>query len=257
MQTALVPDNQSSTIVEPGEATLDAPSFAITGCRKSRRRAAFSPPPIFSCRNTGLDAAPGKFAPESSAVKTFVGNQFLHPGSRPPASLLFDRDGGQRPTRQADFVRLCAVAVKADRQTITIGDQHHFRAFPDLGAADSIAPFFDGTKDPSKKAAAHSILPSRSSIESKVRQIWSHTPAADHSSKRRQQVEGEPYSGGRSAHGMPVFKTYRMPFRHLRLSVRGRPGPFFDDGSSGSSTCHCASVKSCRLIQPYILTQLL
>jgi hypothetical protein len=100
-------------------------------------------------------------------------------------------------------------------------------------------------------------LPSRSSVDSKVRQTESQTPACDHSSNLRQQVVGEPYSFGKSAHAQPVFKTYKMPFKHLRLSVRGLPRPYFCGGKSGSSSCHCASVKSCRLIQSIILTQTL
>ena len=159
MQTALVPDNQSSTIVEPGEAALDAPSFAVAFGRKSRRRAEFSTLAVLSGRNAGFDAAASEFVPEGGAVESFVGDEFLHSRSRSSASLLFDRDGGQSPARQRDLVRPRAVAVKTDRQAVAVGDEHHFAAFPDLGAADSVAPFLDGTNEPSRKAAAHSILP--------------------------------------------------------------------------------------------------
>src|SRR5689334_218231 len=39
-----------------------------------------------------------------------------------------------------------------------------------------------------------------------------------------------------------------MPFRICRWSSFGRPVPGFSGGSSGSSRCHCSSVKSPRLM---------
>lgn len=257
MQTTLIPDNQSPTVIKPGEAPLDAPSLGIAGSGKARRLSAFSTSLVFSRRNTGFDAALRQFASEGGAVETLVGNQFSHSGASASAPLFLDGDGRQGPTRQTNFVGLRAFAEQANRQTIAVSHEHYFTAFTNLRAPDSIAPFLDGTNEPSKKAAAHSILPSRSSEASSVCQTQSQTPASDHWSNRRQHVVGEPYSAGKSAHAMPVFRTYKMPFKHLRLSRRGRPRPFFCDGKSGSSTCHWASDKLCRLIVPAILTQTL
>ncbi len=256
MKTSFVSDNQTATIVQPGETPLNAPSLGVTGCRKARRLSTFSAPLIFSGRNARFDSAPRQLAPKGGTVETFVGNQLGHSGSGASAPLLFNGDGCQRAARQTNFVRLRALAEQANRQTIAVRYQHHFAAFSNLGAPDSIAPFLDGTNEPSRKAAAHSILPARSSEASSVCQTASQTPACDHSSNRRQHVVGEPYSAGRSAHAQPVFRTYKMPFKHLRLSVRGRPRPGLRCGKSDSSTCHCASVKSCRLIMPTILTQI-
>ncbi len=257
MQTTLISDNQSPTIVEPSKTSLDAPSLGVTGCRKARRLSAFSAPRVFSSRNTTLDSARRQLAPESGTVETFVGNKLGHSGSGSSAPLFLNGDGCQRATRQTNFVRLRAFAQNANRQTVAVSYEHHFAAFSNFGAPDSIAPFFDGTNEPSRKAAAHSILPAWSSVASSVCQTASQTPACDHSSNRRQHVVGEPYSSGKSAHATPVFRTYKIPFKHLRLSVRGRPRPNLCGGKSGSSTCHCASVKSCRLIMPTILTQTL
>lgn len=256
MKTALIPDNQATTIVEPRETPFDAPPLGVTCRRKTRRLSAFSAPFVFALRNAGFDAARRQLAPEGGTVKTFVGDQLLHSGSGTPAPLFLNSDGRQCATRQSDFVRLCALAQNANRQTVAVSHQHYFAALSHFGASDSIAPFFDGTKEPSRKAAAHSILPSWSSDASSALQIESQTPICDHSSNRRQQVVGEPYSTGKSAHATPVFNTYKMPFKHLRLSVRGRPRPGLCCGKSGSITCHCALVKSCRLILPTILTQI-
>ncbi len=187
MQTAFITNNQSTTIVEPGEAALDAPSFAVAFGRKSRRRAEFAAFGIFSGRNAAFDAALPQLAPKRGAVEAFVGNKLLHSGAGPPAFLLFDGDARQSATSQRHFMRSGAFTMQTDRQTVAVGHQHHFAAFPDLGAADSIAPFFDGTNEPSRKAAAHSILPSRSSVEGEVRQIRLRTPARNRSSKRRRR----------------------------------------------------------------------
>ena len=257
MQTTFVSNNQATTIVEPREASLDAPPLGIACRGKARRLSAFSAPLVFSSRNTSFDSAFGQLTPQSGTVETFVGNQFGHSSSGSSAPLFLDGDGCQRPIRQSDFVRLRAFAQNSNRQTVAVSDEHHFTAFAHFGASDTIAPFLDGTNEPSKNAAAHWILPARSSEASSVCQTASQTPACDHSSNLRQHVVGEPYSLGKSAHAMPVFKTYKIPFKHFRLSVRGRPRPILGCGKSGSSTCHCASVKSCRLIRPTILTQTL
>lgn len=257
MKSTFVSDNQATTIVEPRKAPLNAPSLGITCRRETRRLTTLPAMFVFARRNTSFDSALRQLAPEGGTVKTFVGDQLLHSGSGTPSPLFLYGDGCQRAARQRYFVRLCALAQNANRQTVAVCHEHHFTALAHFGAPDSIAPFFDGTKEPSRKAAAHSILPARSSDESSACQTESQTPTCDHSSNLRQHVVDEPYSAGKSAHATPVFNTYKMPFKHLRLSVRGRPGPGLCCGKSGSSTCHCASVKSCRLIIPTILTQTL
>lgn len=257
MKTSLISDNQPTTVIKPRETSLDSPSLGVTRRRKTRRLTAFSSPLVFPGRYARFDSALCQFTPERGTIKTFIGNQLRHSCPRPSALLFLDGDGRQRATRKSNFVRLCAFANQANRQPVAVGDEHYFAAFANFGASDSIAPFLDGTNEPSRNAAAHSILPVRSRLASKVRQTESQTPAHSHSSNLRQQVVGEPYSFGKSAHATPVFKIYKMPFRHLRLSVRGLPRPFLGDGKSDSRTCHCWSVKSCRLIMPTILTQIL
>jgi hypothetical protein len=55
-----------------------------------------------------------------------------------------------------------------------------------------------------------------------------------------------PYRSGTSRHGAPVRVRHRIPSISRRSShLRGRPG-FFPLGSSGSSTVHCAPVRSAR-----------
>ena len=72
------------------------------------------------------------------------------------------------------------------------------------------------------------------------------TPARSHSRKCRQQVIPEPHpiSCGNNSHGIPVFKTNRIPVRAFRLSIGFRPGwcerrGLF--GSKGSIKFHSSS----------------
>lgn len=219
MQSTLIPDNQSPTVIEPGKTSFDAPTFSVTCRRKARRLTTLSAAFVFARRNARFDSAFRQLASEGGTVKSFVCNQLGHSGSGSPAFLFFDGNGCQRPTRQTNFVRLRARAEQANRQSVAVRHEHYFTAFSNLGAPDSIAPFLDGTNEPSRKAAAHSILPSRSRLASNVRHTSSHTPNCDHSSNLRQQVVGEPYSSGKSAHAQPTFRTYKMPFKHWRCAV--------------------------------------
>ena len=59
-------------------------------------------------------------------------------------------------------------------------------------------------------------------------------------------VQGErpPYSTGRSRQGAPVHTRYRNPSISLRWNNAGRP--VAATGNNGSSTAHCASLKSPR-----------
>lgn len=146
-----------------------------------------------------------------------------------------------------------------DRQCdpVAISHEHHFAAFSNLGAPDSIAPFLDGKNEPSKKAAAHSILPARSSeansvcqTESQIRLATIHQTGASTWSASRILLANLPTR-------CRFSERIKCRSNICGYQCAGRPRPFFGDGRNGSSACHCASVKSCRLIMPTILTQTL
>jgi hypothetical protein len=96
------------------------------------------------------------------------------------------------------------------------------------------------------KASSQSKSPSASSCDRKVRQTFSHRSCSAQRFKRRQQVEGWGYRGGRSCQRAPVRNIHRMPSRTSRLSVRGRPPlvPGLSDGSNGAILAHCSSVRN-------------
>jgi hypothetical protein len=123
-------------------------------------------------------------------------------------------------------------------------DHHHpLRAFAPLGFADAVAPFLAGAKLPSTKLSLQSNWPRASSSARNWRHTSNHTSCASHNCKRRQQVLGLGYSGGRSRQRAPVLSTHKMPSNTRRLSAHGRPRPE-DCGNNGSIFFHCSSVKN-------------
>jgi hypothetical protein len=72
----------------------------------------------------------------------------------------------------------------------------------------------------------------------------SQTPCSSQSRKRRQHVDGEGNSLGKSCQRAPLRKIHKMPSSTLRFAAGGRPprGRFRGRGSRGSIFVHCASV---------------
>jgi hypothetical protein len=113
-------------------------------------------------------------------------------------------------------VRLGTRDMQLDGQALALGDHHHFRALAHLGFPDRIAPFFAGTKLPSRKDLAHSGLLGASNWLSRARHMRSQVPSCDYVCRRRQHVVGEPYAWGMSSQAQPVFSTCKMPLRGRR-----------------------------------------
>jgi hypothetical protein len=87
-------------------------------------------------------------------------------------------------------------------------------------AADRAAPFFASTTDASTIARDQSISPSALDSSCTRPKSRSQTPARRHSWKRRQHVcpDGQPSTGGNSAHGTAYRNTYKIPSKHARSS---------------------------------------
>jgi hypothetical protein len=101
------------------------------------------------------------------------------------------------------------------------------------------------TEQLSTTARDQSIRPSRASQSSTAKWMRSHTPANCQSRKRRQHVipEPQPSSCGNICHGIPLRRTKRMPVRHARSEMRGRPplGRRAGIGKNGSTRSHNGS----------------
>jgi hypothetical protein len=114
---------------------------------------------------------------------------------------------------------------------------------------------------PSILARPQSIWSCSRSLCSKARCSFAHTPAACRSRSRRQHVIPlpKPSSCGNSSQGMPVCRTYKMPFRAAWSSTDRRRPPFREGtnfGIRGSSAAH-SSLLTFRLAIPGTVPQTL
>ena len=135
------------------------------------------------------------------------------------------------------------------RDSIGIGNHVVFGAlFPAIRGirAGLRPPKTARTELESIKAREKSIWSAPRRWLSRIRWIWSQTPARCHSRSRRQQVipQPQPISWGKSSQGMPVLSTNRMPVSVPRMVSRLRPGfrnRRFLTGITGSMIAHNAS----------------
>ena len=248
MQLTVIANDQASTVVHPAKASFHLPPLLVAFANADRA----TPPGTgtlasLESGDSRLDPTLSQSMTKRATVIRFIGDQLFRAGLWATA-FLTNPDGPQRRFRQRHFVMISRGQVQSNGQPIPIGHCHHFGAFAHFGHSDARSPFLAGTKLPSRKAWAHSSLFSASRRLSNARQTRSQVPSSDHWFNRLQHVVGDPYLRGRSAHAHPVFSTYKMPFKVVRSSARGRPRPGFCFGNSASITAHCSSVSSCRLM---------
>jgi hypothetical protein len=240
--------DQSPIVSHTTEASPALPSLAVGGAGADRSSLlGMTPVTEHERRNCGFNAPPTQMWAESSAVIRLVRDKLPGPcaWATSPLGHLHRR---QYRLGQHAFMRLCAIYIQPDEQAIAVGNSHNFRAFAHFGFAYAKAPFFAGTKWPSRNASAHSIFPWASNRLNNACQIRSHVPGLDQAQKRRQQVAGEPSTRGTSSRAHPLFNTQRMPVNVVRSSFRFRPGPGCCMGIKGSNAAHGSAVASCRLM---------
>ena len=199
MKSTLVSDNQSPIIIEPGKAPLNAPPLTVACRRKARRLTAFSSAFVFARRNTSFNSAFRQLAPESSTVKTFVGDQFDHSGSGSSTLLFPDGDRCQCSACQRYFVRLRALAKQTNGKSIAVSHQHHFAAFAIFGASDSIAPFWTARMNRPEKPPpirfsrrGRAMRATLSKSNPKLRLVTTHRIGASRLSANRLRLAGQP-----------------------------------------------------------------
>lgn len=141
-----------------------------------------------------------------------------------------------------------ACQVHSERKTRAVRHHHELRTLSAFGRSHTEAPFFAGTNVPSVKTFNQLICRRSSSSRINATHARSHTPDSSHSLRRRRHVLADGYSRGRSFHRAPLRSTHRMPSKHSRFGIGGRP-PLLDrsgSGSSGAIFSHCASVNRDR-----------
>ena len=239
----MLPTNQQTAIVaHPTKAALNLEALLVSFLVGTHGSTALFAPFLGPAarRNAASNATLSQTLSKSPAVISAVSPQPARMGFDLPAATL-DRHSLQGLPGQFDFGRRGAVQIKTYRHTVAVHNQHPFGAFAFLGFAYGTSPFLAGTKEPFRKACAHSNLSCDSSEAKTARQMFSQTPAASHALRRRHPVVDEPNSRGRSSQRQPLRSTNNIASKVWRSLALGRPIRF-GAGRSGLMTCHCCSL---------------
>jgi hypothetical protein len=252
-QRTVIADHQSSVVAEPGESAFHNPTSLVAAQRPTILRRRFTP--VLPVRGDQFDA-PGRQLPaQRIAIVPAVGNQAarLLSGAASPVSPSYP-DRLERRFDEFDFRRGSSVKVVSQRNTRAVDHHHPLCPLAPLGLSHSGAPFFAGAKLPSRNDSLHFNCCCSFNSARNARQIVSQTPCSSQSRKRRQQVDGEGNSSGKSCHRAPLRRIHKIPSRTLRSGAGGRPprGRGGRWGSKGRIFSHWASVSNrpYRAIRP-------
>ncbi len=184
-----------------------------------------------------------------AAVIRPVGEQCLWPELAVSAGR---RDPINERDELGDVVAIAGCESHGQRNTLTVADHMVLGARSaaiDGRGACLFAPPFARTCELSTTALDQSNAPASCSSSKSTWCKRSQTPASFQSRRRRQHVmpDPQPISCGRSSHGIPVFKTNKMPVRACRSGTRLRPGYRYrrsTRGNNGSIRAHNPSLTS-------------
>jgi hypothetical protein len=242
--------DQAAEIPEPGEGAFDFPAPSVAPQLPPVLQRGFDA--VAPMGTDQLNAAPGQALTQRVRVTSFVIDHALRVLARPPWATAGHGNGVQGGFQQGHLGWGRRFQEVSQRNTLAVDHHHPLRAFPPLGLADLRPPFFAGAKLPSAKASAQASWPWASSWARKARQALSQMPCSSQSRRRRQQVLGDGYCGGKSFHRAPVRNSHKMPSKQGRLGVGVGPprGDGVGSGNKGAILSHCSSVssESCRLI---------
>src|ERR1700739_1080632 len=250
---AIVADHQSTEVAEPGEGAFHLPAMPVATQRSA----------ILGARLAAVPAGGGyQFDPaccqplaQRIAVVGAIGNYtrwFLPWPSAAMSPGHPDRRGCF--FREPDLVRGCRVKLLSQRNPLAVDHHHPLRTLAPLGFSDFAAPFFAGAKLPSRNDSLQSSCSRWFNSARNARQMVSQTPCSSQSRSRRQQMDGEGNSSGKSCQRAPLRRIHKMPSSTLRSSLGGLPpwGRFGRFGSKGRIFSHWASVsgRPYRAIDP-------
>jgi len=244
-QRAIVAHHQSTEVPEPRKRAFHGPSSPVTAQRPTVLRRGLAT--ILAMRNDQLDAALGQSLTQRVTVVAAVGDEAfrLLPRTAGPMAPSY-ADRRQRRLREPDLRRGSRVKVVSQRKTRAVDHHHPLRPLAPLGFADASAPFFAGAKLPSRNASLQFSCWRSFNSPRKARQITSQISCSSQSRNRRQQVDGDGNSSGKSCQRAPLRRIHKMPSSTWRSSARGRPpcGRLGRFGSKGWILAHWASVSS-------------
>ena len=242
---AIVANDQTAIVAEPGEGAFYFPTTPVTAQRSAVLGGWLAAIPAM--RDDQFNASRCQLRAQRIAVKGAIGNHAPHFLAGPSAAMLTGHtDRRERFFREPDFVGGGRVKLLSQRKTLAVDHHHPLRALAPPGSSDFRAPFFAGAKLPSRNDSLQSSCLRWFNSAKKARQMVSQIPCSSQSRSRRQQVVGEGNSSGKSCQRAPLRKIQRMPSRTLRAFAGGRP-PRRDlrtGGSKGRIFSHWASVSS-------------
>jgi hypothetical protein len=242
---AVVANDQSTEVAEPGEGAFHLPAASVAAQRSAILRARLASIPAM--RGDQFDALRRQSLAQRIAVVGAIRNHSLRFLACSPAATWSGHvDRRERLFREPDLVRGSRVKLLSQRNTLAVDHHHPLRALAPLGFSDFRAPFFAGAKLPSRNDSLQFSCSRRFSSAKNARQMVSQTPCSSQSRSLRQHVAGEGNSSGKSCQRAPLRRIHRIPSRTLRSFARGRP-PRRDlrsFGSQGRIFSHWASVSS-------------
>jgi len=217
----IVANDQSAKVAPPSQGAFDFPAPSVTAQRATVLPTRLSAIPAMRCDQ--LDASCRQPLAEWVAIIGAIGDYPLGFLAWPPtaASPRYP-DRSKRFFREPRFVRGCRVKLLSQRKTLAVDHHHPLRALAPLGFSDFGAPFFAGAKLPSRNDSLQFSCSRSLSSARNARQMVSQTPCSSQSRSRRQQVDGEGNSSGRSCQRAPLRKIQRIPSRTLRSFAGGR-----------------------------------
>jgi len=242
---AIVADDQSAEVAEPGESAFHLPAMPVATQRSTILGARLVAIPAVRCYQ--FDPACRQPLAQRITVVGAIGNYTRWFLAWPSAVVSPGHpDRRERFFREPDLARGCRVKLLSQRNTLAVDHHHPLRTLAPLGFSDFAAPFFAGAKLPSRNDSLQSSCSRWFSSAKNARQMVSQTPCSSQSRSRRQHVAGEGNSSGKSCQRAPLRKIHRIPSSTLRsldggLPPRGRRGRF---GSKGRIFSHWASVSS-------------
>lgn len=232
-----MPNQDTPIVLQPSKESLNLPPTLVSSQWT----------PILGSRLLAVSPVRCNHLDTSSMQTVIEGITIVGPIANQPFRQFRYKQGVQRCFDQRDFMRRSTANGYGERKTSAVCHCHDLRTFAPLGLSHPCAPFLAMTNVPSIKHSLRSSPPRSRRSVARVIRICSNIPERTHSWNRRWQVWYDGYRSGMSRHGAPVRITHRMPLRISRSSIRGLPRPSGRRGGtgiSGSTTCHCSSVRS-------------
>ena len=177
-RVALVADDQTPEIAQPGEEPLNFPPPSVPAERAAILRLGTLPTPAVG--RDHLDAQAGQLGIQWIGIISAIPDQ--------SAREVVDEAGVERRGNEGNLVRRSRGGTSGERKTKTVCHCHELCPFAPLGRSHASAPFLASTKVPSMKHSDRSNLPRSFKSRANASKIRSKVPSRTQRWNRRWQV---------------------------------------------------------------------